>query len=240
MECNVFSTLFLMTNLMVIENNAVFGFSPTRIEYTMENYTVVSFFSECTNLTAHKRSPFNVRASQRKIDYEAFTSRFRDLNQFSFDVCESTEMLLRILIDVSLNAKFYFSPPSNMTPDSEEMLVHKHLNVVVLVGYVTEVQAKLIKEIMAFTEFQKFCFPYQCDKMLSVKTTIEQSMTLLDLVDHFGWRNIKMVSVTDTIIFPYHTYFMESLRIFNETQRFCIQSKVLNLTELYSTIDLLV
>ena len=43
-----------------------------------------------------------------------------------------------------------------MTPDSEEMLVHKHMNVVVLVGYVTEVQAKLIKEIMAFTEFQKF------------------------------------------------------------------------------------
>ena len=31
-----------------------------------------------------------------------------------------------------------------MTPDSEEMLVHKHMNVVVLVGYVTEVQAKLI------------------------------------------------------------------------------------------------
>ena len=239
MECNVvLSTLFLMTNLMVIEENAVFGVSPTTIEYTMKTYTVVSLFSECTNMTAHERSPFNKRASQIKIDNENILSQFPDLNHFSFDVCESTDILLQILINVSLNAKFYFRQPNNVAPDSEEMLVNKYMNLVFLVGYVTEIQAKLIKEIMAFTEFQKFCFPYHCDKLLSFRTIADQSMILLNLVDHFGWQNIKMVSVTDKIVFPFHTYFMKSLRIFNETKRFCIQSKVLNLTELYPTIDL--
>ena len=223
---------------MSITQNVVFGSSPPLIEYTLEDYTVVSVWSKCSHLPIYNRSESNEEAFQKEIFFESHLDVYTGINHFSFDVCESIEKLLRVLVDVSLNANYYF-PSTNMALDGDDVTpVNKHMNVVVLAGYVTEMQSKLIKETMVFTGFPKFCYPNECDDQATFRTSTDSSIALLDVVDHFGWRNIKMVSVTDTIVYPYHMYFMESLRIFNETQRFCIQSKVLNLTELYPDIEL--
>ena len=83
-----------MASLMVTKDDVVFGFSQPKIDFTMKDYTVVSFFSECKNVIAHERSSFNVMVSKKKIDLETLRSQFTDLNKFSFDVCESTDMFL--------------------------------------------------------------------------------------------------------------------------------------------------
>ena len=232
----LFSTLPIIITVITIQRNVeVHGFSPIFRFDGLKNYTIVSVWSICSDLTAQERSEFNVKAAQEKVDFDGLTTdQFYDLNYLSVDVCESNEALLHTLVNVSLNSNFYFA--SHAAPD--EHVINKDMNILFLIGYVTEIQSKLITETMAFTEFQKYCFPVKCDDLLSIPSNEENSLALLDFVDYFGWKNIKMVSVTDELVYPHHLYFVESLRIFNETQRFCIQTKVLNLTELYPNRDM--
>ena len=218
--------------ILTIVKGFVYGFSmPVLTDHSLEDFTVVSVWSECSHLPTHERSQLHIKAALEKFQFKYLINDSIDLKHFSFDVCENTEMLLQILVNVCLDGNYYF--PSDLTFDGGKTVVNKHMNLILLAGYVTEIQSKLIKKIMGFTDIHKFCHPTQCDDRFTIRTTTDNAMALLDTVDHFGWRNIKMISVTDMIAYPYHTLFLESLRIFNETQRFCIHSKVLNITELY-------
>ena len=126
---------------------------------------------------------------------------------------------------------FFFQEPSNDNNNDNNNTegVYRNMNVVFISAYVTEPQAKLIKEILSFSEFPKSCAPYQCDDRV-IQTTEDYSRKLMDLMDHFGWRNIKMLRVVNQNTSPYQRYFSNVIKMMNETQRFCLQAKTLNLS----------
>ena len=65
------------------------------------------------------------------------------------------------------------------------------MNIIAIIGYVTEPQARIIKEMMSFTQIPKFCVPFSCDDRIVHRTLSDHTRLLLNKLDHFGWRKIE-------------------------------------------------
>ena len=105
-------TIFLL--IFTIIQGAVSDSPPFETDYSLEEYTVVSVWSECSYLPSHERNQLHIKAAQEKIQLEHHINMSIDLNHFSFDVCENTEILLQILVNVCLDGNTTFQVISNL------------------------------------------------------------------------------------------------------------------------------
>ena len=203
----------------------------------MDEYTIVLVWSKCENTPDAERSQFNYVATEKEKQYLALLqNRVQNLSLVrSFDVCNSTNELLNILVNVSLDSEYFFPVSTNTFAGGSWSA--STMNLIILLGYVTEPQSKLIMETMIFMEAPRICMPLPCDDRVAIKTPVTYSVTLMNLMDRFEWTHLKMLSVVDREVFPYHAYFKESVNMMKETERFCIHTKVLNMTHFPGAVD---
>lgn len=199
----------------------VHSFSESHFEFNLSMYSFVSIWSHCAHLSTTENGQLNLKAIDRERKLAKYVKAAQPtLNYFSFDVCNSTESLLHVLVDLSLSSRFYFPSMQNhhgnrdtirdegehqtyehnsTSNQASSPKVQRNMNIVALFGYVTPDQSKLIKEILGYMDVPRICFPFLCDDRIPTKNITDSSYRLLGLLDHFQWRNVKMLSGTQCI-----------------------------------------
>ena len=183
----------------------------------LDKYTAVGIYSQCGSQNTSK---LNNNARNFDDDYKtAVASGQYGKNYYSFDVCNNTEAVVEILIDILLNRTYFMKPNKNES-------VWRHQNLLQVISFGSDKMLKLVREVTSvINDTLVLCIPNECDEELYLPTIDDHADDFIEVLNSFHWYDVMLISYIgeDEVGLYWDQYFNKTYSKMQPAKKFCLQ-----------------
>ena len=186
-------------------------------------YTAITIYSQCSNAT-YQTPINNLAANTKTTESLMFPMDVLPTQHTEYeDICNDTQILLHVLVDMLLDQKYFFQPDEI----NKNISVWREQNILSIIALVPDDMSKLIEQVFSFTDTFKVCGPRNCDKRLNLNPVDDQVVELKELLEDWQWHDVTFVHAGERkpVTAYWDQYWDKSIEILKESKEFCIQAK---------------